>query len=121
MLTTEFEFTLPRGLVDAEGAIHRYGVMRLATAKDEIAVQKDSRSQESSAYSTLVMFSRVIVRLGTLSQVTPEVLENLFSFDLSYLREFYNRTNQQGNAQIPVRCPNCSNQFQTELALSGEL
>ena len=38
MLTTEFDFTLPRGLVDDEGGVHRQGVMRLATAKDEIAV-----------------------------------------------------------------------------------
>lgn len=119
MLTT-FDFTLPRGLVDTQGVVHRYGVMRLATAKDEISVQKDKRTQEGEAYSTLVMFSRVIISLGTLSKITPEILENLFSRDLSYLREFYNRINQQGNADIPVCCPNCNNKFSTELALSGE-
>jgi hypothetical protein len=36
-LQTEFPFTLPRGYVDSEGNLHRQGVMRLATAYDEIA------------------------------------------------------------------------------------
>jgi hypothetical protein len=120
MLTTEFEFTLPRGLMDANGDIHRYGVMRLATAKDEIAVQKDRRAQQSEAYGILIMFSQVITKLGTISSITPEVLENLFSRDLGYLREFYNRINQQGNAEIAVCCPNCNNKFGAELVLSGE-
>ena len=120
MLTTEFEFTLPRGLMDANDCIHRYGVMRLATAKDEIAVQKDRRAQQSEAYGILIMFSQVITKLGTIPSITPEVLENLFSRDLAYLREFYNRINQQGNAEISVCCPNCNNKFGAELILSGE-
>ena len=33
---TEFKFTLPKGYIDSEGTLHREGVMRLATAKDEI-------------------------------------------------------------------------------------
>ena len=33
---TQFEFTLPKGFVDKDGNVHRKGVMRLATAKDEI-------------------------------------------------------------------------------------
>ena len=35
-LQTEYAFVLPRGLVDDSGRVHRNGVMRLATAKDEI-------------------------------------------------------------------------------------
>ena len=34
-LVTEFPFVLPRGYVDAAGTVHRDGVMRLATARDE--------------------------------------------------------------------------------------
>lgn len=37
---TEFEFLLPKGYVDAAGAVHRHGTMRLATAADEILPQK---------------------------------------------------------------------------------
>ncbi|WP_315889758.1 phage tail assembly protein [Kovacikia minuta] len=100
---TEFDFTLPKGLVDTNGEIHRNGMMRLATAKDEIVIQKDPRTQMGDAYSALVMFSRVITRLGTLSTITPDILENLFTPDFSYLQEFYNHINQQGTAEIPVQ------------------
>lgn len=116
----EFDFTLPRGLVDLQGGVHRQGAMRLATAKDEIYVQKDRRIRDNAGYGVLVMLSRVITRLGSLSSVTPELLEGLFTRDLAYLREFYNRINQDGDAYIPVQCPNCSSQFEVELSLSGE-
>jgi len=117
---TEFDFLLPRGLLDDQGQIHRQGVMRLATAKDELWVRKDPRSRNDSGYGDLIMLARVVTHLGTLSSITPERLENLFSVDLAYLREFYNRINQQGEATIPVQCPLCSGQFKVELALSGE-
>ncbi|HEY9616008.1 MAG TPA: phage tail assembly protein [Microcoleaceae cyanobacterium] len=116
----EFEFVLPRGLVDAQGQTHQQGVMRLATARDEIWVQRDRRTQADPAYGVLVMLARVITQLGTLTAVTPEMLEDLFSLDLAYLREFYNRINQHGEATIPVQCPLCNSHFQVELALSGE-
>lgn len=118
-MNTEFNFILPRGLVD-EAGIHRQGVMRLATAKDEIYVQKHQGAQMEPSYGVLVMLSRVITRLGNLSSITPELLENLFTRDLAYLREFYNRINHQGDAHIPVQCPQCSSQFSVELSLSGE-
>ncbi|MBD2489974.1 phage tail assembly protein [Aulosira sp. FACHB-615] len=117
---TEFNFTLPRGLLDTEGNLHRQGVMRLATAKDEIIVQKNRAAQENVTYAAIVMLSQVITRLGDLTEITPSLLENLFSKDLAYLREFYNRINQQGDAEIPVQCPQCQTKFQVELALAGE-
>lgn len=120
-MITEFDFTLPKGLLDKQGNVHRQGVMRLATAKDEIQVQGDRRVQGNAAYSVLVMFSRVITRLGTLSEVTPDQLENLFTLDAAYLREFFDRINQQGNAHLQVQCPSCTQTFQVEFALSGEL
>ncbi|MBW4700065.1 MAG: phage tail assembly protein [Aphanocapsa lilacina HA4352-LM1] len=117
---SEFAFTLPRGLLGEGGELHRQGTMRLATARDEMAVQKDSRVQANPAYGVLVMLSRVIVRLGTLAAITPEALESLFTRDIAYLRELYNRLNQQGNVHIPAQCPQCSSRFAVELALSGE-
>lgn len=116
----EFSFTLPKGLIDEQGEVHRQGIMRLATAKDEIRVQADQRVQNNPGFWTLVMLSRVIVRLGDLSEVTPEHLENLFTLDIAYLREFYNRLNQQGTAQLQVQCPKCANDFKVELTLVGE-
>ncbi|YAG14628.1 Phage tail protein [Nostoc sp. DSM 114161] len=119
-LCTEFTFTLPRGLSDGENRVHRQGVMRLATAKDEILVQKERKVQENPAYGVLVMLARVIVRLGSLNSVSPELLEGLLVHDIAYLREFYNRINQQGNAHIPAQCPHCNTEFSVELELAGE-
>lgn len=120
MLQTEFKFVLPKGLIDAQGMVHRQGVMRLATAKDEIYVQGDRRSQDNQIYRSLIMLSRVITQLGELPSATPEILEELFTKDIAYLREFYNRINQQGDISIPVQCPQCNRDFTVELALSGE-
>ena len=119
-LCTEFAFTLPRGLIDAQKRVHRHGVMRLATALDEILVQKDPKVQENSAYGVLVMLSRVINRLGSLNQVSAHLLEGLVLSDISYLRELYNRINQQENALIPTQCPHCNSQFSVKLQLAGE-
>lgn len=119
-LETEFPFLLPRGLVDAEGKRHRQGIMRLATANDEFCVQKNHRVQTDPAYAGLVMLARVVTRLGDVEAITPELLERLFTRDLAYLREFYNRINQQGSAMIPVQCPHCRADFKVELALAGE-
>jgi len=63
-LRTEFPFTLPKGYVDGDGTLHRHGVMRLATARDEIAPLRDSRVQENEAYLTVILLSRVITELG---------------------------------------------------------
>ncbi len=86
-LQTEFEFTLPRGYVDQEGTLHRDGVMRMATAMDEIVPLRDHRVRENQAYLVIVLLSRVITRLGTLSTINTTVIENLFAADLSRLFE----------------------------------
>lgn len=91
---TYFEFTLPKGLVDTNGGVHTHGIIRLATGKDEILVDKDSRVQEEPYYKILVILSRVITRLGNLSPVTPKLLEQLFLVDLIYLQNFFNSINQ---------------------------
>ena len=80
---TEFQFTLPKGYVDKDGNLHREGVMRLATAKDEIAPLQDYRVQANRAYLVIILLSRVITKLGTLRMITPNIIEELFSSDLS--------------------------------------
>ena len=91
---TEYPFTLPKGFVDNEGVLHRQGVMRLATAKDEIVPLQDYRVQSNRAYLVIILLSRVISKLGDLKFIDTDVVENLFSTDLAYLQEFYRRINE---------------------------
>ena len=120
MFQTEYEFTLPLGFVDSDGNLHREGVMRLATAADEILPLKDSRVQSNEAYLTVILLSRVVDRLGSLSQVTPKVIEGLYAADLAYLQEFYNQINRDGKSSVEASCPKCDHHFAVELAGPGE-
>ena len=89
-LQTEFEFTLPKGYVDSSGTLHRAGTMRLATARDEIEPLRDPRvGGPDDPFLTVIVLSRVVTRLGTLSQVTPKEIENLFAADLAFLQDLY--------------------------------
>jgi len=115
-LRTEFPFLLPRGYVDSTGQIHREGVMRLATAKDEIIPQRDPRVRENEAYLTVLLLSRVITRLGRLGEVHPGVIENMFASDLAFLQDLYRRINQEGTSQAAVTCPACNHEFTVEMA-----
>lgn len=98
MFQTEFEFTLPCGFLDNEGTLHREGVMRRATAADEILPLKDPRVQGNEAYVVIILLSRVVTRLGSVAAINPKVIENLFATDLAFLQELYNRINQLGDA-----------------------
>lgn len=119
-LQTEFEFTLPRGYVDPGGDLHRTGVMRLATAIDEIAPLRDPRVRANQAYLTIVLLARVITKLGTLPDVNTGVVEGLFSADLAYLQDFYQRINEPGASKMTVTCPSCSTSFEVDFLPSGE-
>ena len=63
---TEIEFELPKGYLDETGTLHRRGVMRLATAADEILPLRDPRVQQNEAYLAIIVLARVITRLGSL-------------------------------------------------------
>ncbi len=121
-LQTEFEFTLPRGYIDQEGNLHRKGVMRLATAMDEIVPLQDRRVRENQAYLVIVLLSRVITKLGSLPAINATIVENFFAADLAYLQALYRQINEQGLTLFPVSCPECQNEFEVDLAgLGGEL
>ncbi len=105
MFQTEFEFTLPCGYLDHEGTLHREGVMRRATAADEILPLKDPRVQSNEAYVVIILLSRVVTRLGSVPVINPKVIEGLFATDLAFLQDLYNRVNQlEGDGAV---CPHC--------------
>ena len=120
-LQTEFPFVLPKGYVDREGNLHREGTMRLATANDEIAPLRDPRVRQNEAYMTIIVLSRVITRLGTLGDVNPGIIENIFSADLDYLQSLYRQINEAGTTSVPAVCPDCGRGFEVQgVAPAGE-
>ena len=118
-LRTEFSFELPRGFVDGEGNVHRKGVMRLATARDEILPLRDPRVRDNESYLTVLLLSRVVTQLGDVSQVTPATIESLFASDLAFLQDLYRRVNQEGHTQAAVQCPECKHEFAVDVTGDG--
>jgi hypothetical protein len=118
-LVTEVSFELPKGYVDGDGNLHRSGVMRLATAADEIYPLKDPRVQNWPAYLIVILLSRVVTRLGTLTDVNPGVIEGLFSEDLAHLQDLYNRVNGLTPRTVTLECPSCGEQHEVEVPLLG--
>ena len=114
MLQTEFTFNLPKGFIDADGNLHREGVMRLASAADEIAPLQDPRVQRNGAYMSVILLSRVITRLGSLPDVNPTIVERMFASDVSYLQSLYQKLNANGHAHSSVSCPHCNEEFEID-------
>jgi hypothetical protein len=113
---TEYPFVLPRGFVDEHGRVHREGVMRLATARDEIAPQTDPRVRQNPSYLTVILLERTVTRLGTLAAVDTFVVENLFASDLAFLQDLYRRINSEGRTEAAVTCPSCGHGFAVDMS-----
>jgi hypothetical protein len=114
MFQTEYEFTLPCGYLDDEGTLHRDGVMRRATAADEILPLKDPRVVKNQAYLVVILLSRVVTRLGGIPQVNPKVIEGFYATDLAYLQNLYNEVNRLDSGREFVVCPQCQHGFRPE-------
>jgi len=119
---TQFPFRLPRGYVDERGEVHRDGVMRLATARDEILPLQDFRVQSNRAYLVIVLLSRVIEKIGEDSHVTVDMIENLFSTDLAYLQEFYRKINEEGGTpKHHITCSKCQHEMDVDMVTGALL
>jgi len=113
-LKTQYEFTLPRGYVDGAGNVHRDGIMRLATALDEVEPLQNPRASRNAAYIGILLLSRVVIRIGDISPVSHDVIENLFASDFAYLQELYLRLNL-GDQHLETQCPSCGTRFELDL------
>ena len=120
MLQTEFTFMLPCGYIDPQGDLHREGTMRRATALDEIEPLHDPRVQRNQAYLSILLLSKVVVRLGSISPVSPAMIERLFATDFTYLQDLYLQVNGAGSSVIETQCPSCGQRFALDLAGDGQ-
>jgi hypothetical protein len=119
-MQTQFTFTLPRGFVDADGAVHREGTMRLATARDEIEPLRDPLVRQNESYLAVLLLARVVTRLGDLPAVTPQVIERLYAGDFGHLQRLYERLNADGDAVGAVSCPSCGEYFEVDVSAVGD-
>ncbi len=115
-MSYEISFTLPRGYVDSQNQLHRDGRMRMATVMDEIIPNNHPLVRENESYALIILMSRVILQLGSLLQITPEVVENLFAADMAYLEDLYLRLNAPEPVIMTVSCPHCQSQLQVQAA-----
>lgn len=115
----EYEFTLPKGYLDAQGTIHREGVMRLATAGDEILPLKDPRVQQNPGYLSIILLARVVKRLGSLPAVDTNIIENLYTMDLAYLQDLYEKINSMDAPGYTCVCPHCGQQVEVPVNFLG--
>lgn len=118
---TEFEFTLPKGYVDDSGVTHKKGIMRLATAADEILPMRDARVQNNPGYLTVVLLARVVTKLGDLKMIDTHTIESLFSSDFTYLQSFYKEINEIEKPIVSAKCPECNKNIEVEASFLGEL
>ena len=112
---TEFEFDLPKGYIDSTGTLHKHGVMRLATAADEILPLRDPRVVQNPGYLTIILLSRVITSLGTVPKIDPRVIEKLYSSDLAFLQSMYQRINAVEPVVETCVCPECGHKFEQQV------
>lgn len=108
---TEFNFVLPKGYVDEDGTLHKEGVIRLANAADEILPLKDTRVQQNPGYLTIILLARVITKLGSLPAVDTKVVEKLYTIDLAYLQDLYQRINTMEVPMYHETCPHCGKEI----------
>jgi hypothetical protein len=114
-MQTEIEFTLPRGYVDASGAVHRQGRMRLATARDEIEPLREVEVRQNQAYLSVLLLARTITRIGEVTDITPQLIEGLYAADFDHLQRLYERINSDGDAVGVVSCPACAHEFEVDM------
>ena len=117
-MRTEVPFMLPQGYADATGKIHRDGVMRLATARDEIEPLRDASVRTNGAYLSVLLLARTVTRLGDLpgEQVTADLIQDLYAVDFDHLQRLYERVNSSEEVVGTVTCPTCASAFEVDLA-----
>lgn len=119
-MQTIYEFTLPKGYVDTNGEVHRQGKMRLATAGDEISATRDPRVLSNPSYLTIVVLSNVIVEIEGVSTIAPTIIERLFTADLAFLQDMYQKINNAEAPMMKAVCPHCGEQMEIPVNFTME-
>ena len=119
-METVFEFMLPKGYMDHTGQIHRKGKMRLATAGDEIGSTRDPRVLSNPSYLTIVILGKVVTELEGVEMVSASLIEKLYTADLAFLQDMYQRINDIEPPKMQAVCPACGEAFEVPLNFTRE-
>ena len=119
-METVYEFTLPKWYMDNAGEVHKRGKMRLATAGDEISATRDPRVLQNPSYLTIVILSRVVTEIEGVESVTATLIEKLFTADLAFLQDMYQRINDIDPPVMRCVCPDCGKTFEVPLNFTQE-
>ena len=119
-METVFDFTLPKGYLDTSGVVHREGKMRLATAGDEMKAQRDPRVLANPSYLTIVLLSEVITEIEGVNIIAPATIERLFTADLAFLQDMYQRINDIEPPVMRFVCPDCGKEHQIPINFTRE-
>lgn len=119
-MQTIYEFELPKGYVDSGGGVHRRGKMRLATAGDEISATRDPRVVANPSYLSIVVLSKVITELEGVEMVTTTLIEKLFTADMAFLQDMYQKINNVEPVTMKVVCPECGKVHEVPLNFTRE-
>ena len=98
--------------MDGSGVIHREGTIRLSNAGDEILPLKDARVQQNPGYLTIILLARVITKLGSLPAVNTNIIEKLYTMDLAYLQDLYQKINTMEIPNYQGVCPHCNKKLE---------
>ena len=119
-MQTVYDFELPRGYVDTNGEVHKFGKMRLATAGDEISATRDPRVISSPSYLTVVILSKVITEIQGVDVIAPTIIERMFTADLAFLQDMYQRINDIEAPTMTVVCPHCGERHEAPINFTRE-
>lgn len=86
--------------------------MRLANAGDEILPLRDPRVQQNPGYLSIILLARVVTKLGSLPAVDTRIIEGLFTVDLAYLQDLYQRINSMDAPVYRTVCPHCGEEIE---------
>lgn len=115
-IQTRVPFTLPLGLTTDDGDTHREGVMRLASAMDELQPLATAEVRRNEAYLTVLLLARTVVSIGPVTDITPGLIEGMYAADFDHLQRLYERLNTDREAWGSVICPDCSHEFDVDLS-----
>lgn len=119
-MQTVYEFELPKGYMDNGGGVHRRGKMRLATAGDEISATRDPRVLSNPSYLSIVVLSKVVTELEGVEMVTTTLMEKLFTADMAFLQDMYQKINNVEPVTIKAVCPECGSVHEVPLNFTRE-